>query len=206
MTNHFREVDRELCLVQSLAAIHMLDPQGQSRANAVLCCGYIDHTAGLTFEVLSLVSCVGNDYTILPEYEKMGVKLRASSVKPDSVVPIQNEALKARYAFRIKILDSYYKDKDITTCRTYQEFDSFRHPHFPDDICASFMWPDQKVERMWVRTKRLYKEENNVLFFLGTLMNEPHHGTHLHYGNQVMFATFVNEGSRLCVGAVPDEP
>ena len=91
--NSFRDVELALCLVNDPISIRMLDPEQKSGANAVLCCGYVDHTAGLTFEVLSLASCVGNDYTILPEYEKMGIKLRADSLDLNAVKPIVKKSM-----------------------------------------------------------------------------------------------------------------
>ena len=183
----------------------MLDPEQKSGANAVLCCGYVDHTAGLTFEVLSLASCVGNDYTILPEYEKMGIKLRADSLDLNAVKPIRNDALMQRYGWRIKVLAEYYKNREVVTCRAYKEFDEFRHPRFPDDILTVFVWSDQKGEKIWVRAEKPIKEENGLIVLKGRLLNEPNHRTHLHCGDQVIFGTFLASDERLCVGIVPKE-
>lgn len=45
----FREVDRKLCLIQDSRFVQVLDPEQKTQANAVLFCGYIDHTRGLTY-------------------------------------------------------------------------------------------------------------------------------------------------------------
>lgn len=203
--NSFRDVELALCLVNDPISIRMLDPEQKSGANAVLCCGYVDHTAGLTFEVLSLASCVGNDYTIMPEYEKMGIKLRADSVDLNAVKPIRNDALMQRYGWRIKVLAEYYKNREVVTCRAYKEFDEFRHPRFPDDILTVFVWSDQKGEKIWVRAEEPIKEENGLIVLKGRLLNEPNHRTHLHCGDQVIFGTFLASDERLCVGIVPKE-
>lgn len=203
--NSFRDVERALCLVDDPISIRVLDPQQKSGANSVLCCGYVDHTAGLTFEGLSLILCVGNDYTILPEYEKIGLKIRADSVDLAAVKPIRNEALMNRYDWHLKVLAEYYKNHEVVACRAYKEFDSFRHPTFPDDMLATFVWPDHKGENMWVRAEVPVKEENNLIVLKGTLLNEPKHGTLLHRGDQVIFGTFLASDGRVCVGIVPKE-
>lgn len=203
--NSFRDVERALCLVDDPISIRVLDPQQKSGANAILCCGYVDHTSGLTFEGLSLILRVGNDYTILPEYEKIGLKIRADSVDLAAVKPIRNEALMNRYDRRLKVLAEYYKDHAAIACRAYKEFDAFRHPTFPDDILATFVWPDNKGEKMWVRAEAPVKEENNLIVLKGTLLNEPNHGTFLHRGDQVILGTFLTSDGRFCVGIVPKE-
>ena len=63
----FRQVDRELCLIQDSRFVQVLDPEQKTQANAVLFCGYIDHTRGLTYEALGLVKWEGNNYELIPD-------------------------------------------------------------------------------------------------------------------------------------------
>lgn len=60
--NSFRDFEKSLCILRDRACINILDPNQSSGANGILCYGYVDHAAGLTFEGLALVSCVDDDY------------------------------------------------------------------------------------------------------------------------------------------------
>ena len=203
MMNDFRDVERSLCLVKSDVGLRVLDPAEASGANAVLCFGYVDHTAGLTFEALTLALCVGSDYTVLPEQDKVALKLRAGSVQPTDVVPIQNDALMLRYSDRIQNLDLYYEDSTVVACRTFRELDSYRHPQFPDDIRVTFMDSDHRAEQMWVRSEAFVREDDGLLIFGGVLLNEPIHNTALHRGDNVIFGTTLTSSGRVCLGNVP---
>ena len=63
--NSFRDFEKSLCILRDRTCINILDPDQNSGANGILCYGYVDHAAGLTFEGLALVSCVDDDYTIV---------------------------------------------------------------------------------------------------------------------------------------------
>ena len=56
--NSFRDFEKSLCILWDRACINILDPDQVSGANGILCYGYVDHAAGLTFEGLALVSCI----------------------------------------------------------------------------------------------------------------------------------------------------
>jgi len=105
----FRDFEKSLCLLNDKVSINLIDPEHKSNANSILCYGYVDHAAGLTFEALSLVSCVGDDYTIVLDNNEIGLKIRADEDKMSSAKPISNKALLARYSERIEILDLYYR-------------------------------------------------------------------------------------------------
>lgn len=203
MMNDFRDVERSLCLVKSEVGLRVFDPAEASGANAVLCYGYVDHIAGLTFEVLALALCVGGEYTVLPEQDKSSLKLRADSVHPADVVPIQNDTLLQRYSDRIQNLALYYEDKAAVACRAFRELDSYRHPQFPDDIRVTFMDSDHKAEQMWVRTEAFVREDDCLLIFGGVLLNEPTRNPTLHCGDNVIFGTTLTSSGRICLGLVP---
>ena len=65
--NSFRDFEKSLCILRDRTCINILDPDQNSGANGILCYGYVDHAAGLTFEGLALVSCMDDDYTIVLE-------------------------------------------------------------------------------------------------------------------------------------------
>ena len=95
--NSFRDFEKSLCILRDRACINILDPDQNSGANGILCYGYVDHAAGLTFEGLALVSCVDDDYTIVLDNDEVGMKIRADEEKVRNAVPVSNKALLARY-------------------------------------------------------------------------------------------------------------
>ena len=103
--NSFRDFEKSLCILRDRACINILDPGQASGANGILCYGYVDHAAGLTFEGLAVVSCVDDDYTIVLDNKEIGMKIRADEEKVRNAVLVSNKALLARYADRIEILD-----------------------------------------------------------------------------------------------------
>ena len=69
--NSFRDFEKSLCILWDRACINILDPDQVSGANGILCYGYVDHAAGLTFEGLALVSCMDDDYTIVLDNDEI---------------------------------------------------------------------------------------------------------------------------------------
>ena len=53
--NSFRDFEKSLCILWDRACINILDPDQVSGANGILCYGYVDHAAGLTFEGLAFL-------------------------------------------------------------------------------------------------------------------------------------------------------
>ena len=84
--NSFRDFEKSLCILWDRACINILDPDQVSGANGILCYGYVDHAAGLTFEGLALVSCVDDDYTIVLDNDENGMKIRADEEKVRNAV------------------------------------------------------------------------------------------------------------------------
>ena len=142
--NSFRDFEKSLCILWDRACINILDPDQVSGANGILCYGYVDHAAGLTFEGLALVSCMDDDYTIVLDNDEIGMKIRADEEKVRNAVPVSNKALLARYADRIEILDIYYEDTEVVNARAMPELDPFRHPQYPDDLFV-FSWPKTNI-------------------------------------------------------------
>lgn len=131
--NSFRDFEKSLCILWDRACINILDPDQVSGANGILCYGYVDHAAGLTFEGLALVSCMDDDYTIVLDNDEIGMKIRADEEKVRNAVPVSNKALLARYADRIEILDIYYEDTEVVCDKEVK----IRHPTSPRSSLAS---------------------------------------------------------------------
>ena len=100
--NSFRDFEKSLCILWDRACINILDPDQVSGANGILCYGYVDHAAGLTFEGLALVSCVDDDYTIVLDNDEVGMKIRADEEKVRNAVPVSNNGRNAYSEAEVK--------------------------------------------------------------------------------------------------------
>ena len=197
---NFREIDHKLCLIQDSRFVLALDPEQKTQANAVLFCGYIDHTRGLTYEALGLVRCEGNDYALVSAAQATGLKVRADAVDEGRVRPIENKALEEQLRDRIDILSVYYANKDVVAIRTMEEIDPFRHPQYPDDMCAIFLTPAHRLKQMWVRAEKAVRTGDGTLLIGGKLLNEPDSIPDLHMGAAVTLTVIETKCGRQCVG------
>jgi len=198
----FRDFEKSLLILYDPVSLNLIDTEHTSGANAILCYGYVDHTAGLTFEGLSLLSCVGDDYTIVLDNNEIGLKIRADEEKLENARPIHNKALLARYSDRIEILDLYYQNTEVVEARQITELDPLRYPQCPDDIYVVFVWQEKEFEKMWVRCEKyLYTDEDGVRYFAGKLLNEPNRDFGFHIGKQVKFGLFIEDDLTVCIGS-----
>ena len=77
MAFNFREVEHNLCIAIDSTMSTLLSAGEDYGANAVICYGYVDNQAGLTFEVLCLASYIDGDYTIVNENKTVSMKVRS---------------------------------------------------------------------------------------------------------------------------------
>ena len=192
----FREVDRKLCLIQDSRFVQVLDPEQKTQANAVLFCGYIDHTRGLTYEALGLVKWEGNNYELIPDTQAVGLKVHADSVDEMQVRPIEDKALEERFRSTIDTLSVYYRNEGLAGA----ELDPFRHPQHPDDVCALFLTPENRLERMWVQSELAAHAADGTLLIAGKLLNEPDNIPGLHMGAAVTLTVVETTRGKQCVG------
>ena len=196
----FRKVDRKLCLIQDSRFMQTPDPGQGAQASATLFCGYIDHTQGLTYEALGFVRREGDGYKLISDKREFGLKVRANSVEEAQVCPIEDEALEAHFRKDIDTLSIYYRNENLLAVRAVTELDLFRHPQYPDDICALFLTPGNRLEQMWVRSEGCACTADGTLLIVGKLLNEPNHIPGLHAGAAVTLTVVETTHGKQCVG------
>lgn len=196
----FRKVDRKLCLIRNSKFVQALDPEQKTQANAVLFCGYIDHTKGLTYEALWLVWWDGSDYELVSSTHGIGLKVRADSVEEAQVCSIEDVELEAQFRSNIDSLSVYYRNEDLLAVRSLTELDPFRHPQHPDDIYTLFLTSENRLEQMWVRSEGGTRAADGTLLIAGKLLNEPNHIPGLHMGAAVTLTVIETTRGKQCVG------
>ena len=143
----------------------------RSDDNAMLVFGYIDHEAGISFELLC-AACVydDGDVSMEPINKSTSFKFRYRSFqgnlipfnKCDQLFPYQDRAE--------KIIERYAVSDEIREIRAIEYLDSSRAPGFPDDLAVFFIKEDG-YERIWCRTVGIDRERKVVQM---KMLNEPY--------------------------------
>ncbi len=177
---NFRDVEKKLCIIVDEQTAKILSPDIE--ANALLCMGYVDHTAGLTYEALALANYCDGDYSVVWEAKDISLKIRSGSVANKIIMPIENKVLMNKFKFRIDLLENYYTDSEVVRCREIKELDGFRHPDFPDDFAMILAKEGNKPETIWVRAISYIGANENIMAIKVQLLNEPYSdfGIHIH--------------------------
>lgn len=138
--------------------------------NALLVYGYVDHHAGMTFEILCYAKRYPNGATELrPGNGKVSSKIRYDGVR-GQMIPIDYDVKMEEFRDKITIVNEGYRTSDdMEAIRNYKKLDESRNPQFPDDILVYLVVPEVKLEKIWVRTEKVV--DGHVA---GTLLNQPH--------------------------------
>lgn len=196
----FREVERQFVILNTPKYVVLTGTTKD--ANSLLCYGYVDHTAGLTYQTVAATMYVDGDYSVVDTAQFISMKIRAESVAKEDIIPIRNKALFRQYAHIVDNIDEfYYTDSEVEKCRSIQEIDQFRHVDFPDDIQVMFFKEGALPEGIWVRTSQLIGCDNGTFVLEGKMLNAPHADFGVTYGDTVLFGTGVvdEQGTRLCI-------
>ena len=157
----------------------MLNPR--SKDNALLLYGYIDSTAGLSFQ------------TMCPAYYSEDGNVELSPADPTCVMRMRYDAMQGtlisvnpattfeRFNGIVQsINECYTTTPEIEKMRDMKQFDHCRHPQFPDDLLVVLSDAKQTREGLWFRPSSC-----DGMFVRGTLLNEPTGDFGYHCGGPV---------------------
>ena len=200
---NFRDVEKKLCIIVDEQTAKILSPDIE--ANALLCMGYVDHTAGLTYEALALANYCDGDYSVVWEAKDVSLKIRSGSVANKIIMPIENKVLINKFKFRIELLENYYTDANVLECRAIEELDKFRHPDFPDDFAMILAKEGNKPETIWVRAISYIGANENIMAIKVQLLNEPYSDFGIHIHDIIDAVSFLDgSGERILAHIVKD--
>ena len=160
--------------------------------NAIFAVGYIDHTAGMSFYILSTASLEGKDVKIVKR-EKFDAM---SITRKDSVNDFEFEFLEdlnatddfdLEYYKESAYVDDhfkhYYVNDNVEMLRYAYMLDDSRHADFPDDVEVLFIKEGLQIERMCARCEDVTEDQ----IVVGTLLNTPIQEFGLEAGDEVKF-------------------
>lgn len=162
----------------------MLKPRSQD--NALLLYGYIDSSAGLSFQTMCPACYSENGNVELSPADPTCVMhmrydaMRGTLISVDPATDLERFDGIAR-----SINECYSTTPEIERMRAMKQFDRCRHPQFPDDLLVILSDDQQQKEGLWLRPSNY-----DGMFVRGTLLNEPNGNFGYHCGDQVTAFVF----------------
>ena len=93
----FREVERQFVIMNTPKYVVLTGTTKE--ANSLLCYGYIDATAGLTYQTVAATMYIDGDFSIVDTAKVISMKIRADSVSCEDIIPVRNKALFRQYSY-----------------------------------------------------------------------------------------------------------
>ena len=198
----FREIDCNFLYIRSPMLINQLSIEN-TIDDGVICFGYIDYEAGISFDVLATAR-IENNQVVASALDgskrtkiRHGFFLNFPSVKTLNLLETNFDL--GNYYSEIGMHEIYYHDvtEDLDTMRMNRELDASRHPSFPDDIQIHLVKDGKIVEAPWARCDYV---DRNKGFMYAKLLNEPHSEFTFHMNDCIPFRTMPNsDGKLICV-------
>lgn len=195
----FRDVYHKICYISAVRNFKSITEQfpNADEATGAIAYGYIDHQAGLSFELLACaVLNKDGSITAFNGNDTASIKYRFGSISECEVLIIENDEIyRNRYFSKIQMINEGYKVSDsIEEIRTIEILDACRSPEYPDDVMVVLFKEENQPEGCWVRCEGF---GNNGL--IGELLNEPNADFTVHMGDIIDFGVIEQDDGFMCV-------
>ena len=201
----FRQLDGSYVLITEIPRerfrLYNTEFQCLEGDNALLTYGYIDHEAGLTFEVLCFAKYSPIEKTeFRPGNPNVTCKIRYDGMEGNIHI-LSYDISMAEFHDKVKMIsEGYYHSDDVKKIREYEALDPDRHPQFPDDVGALLFKEGVQMEKVWVRTSSIIN--GRVAGYLLNQPNSPEFG--LNQGDLVTLVSIPTGVRRFTVVETPD--
>ena len=171
---NFRQLHHQYLLLvnddDNLSVLKLTSFPHEENDNALLLYGYIDRTAGLSFELLAFAN-VKWDGSI--QYRGSStdtvMKFRYDSIKGTLISVPYSDVMKL-YQWKVDSCNANFRvDPAVEAFRDIKCIDSSRHPQYPDDLIVFFVRDGLKPEGIWCR---ICGQRNGHI--CGELLNAPY--------------------------------
>ena len=171
---NFRQLHHQYLLLvddeDNLNVLRAMSFPHEKYDNALLLYGYIDRTAGMSFEVLAFANVKWNGSVQYRESSTDTVmKLRYDSVHGILISAPYSDSMSS-FQWKVDICNTHYRaDPAVEAFREIKCIDSSRHPQYPDDLIVFFVRDGLKPEGIWCR---ICGQRNGHI--CGELLNTPY--------------------------------
>ncbi|WP_304239525.1 hypothetical protein [Phascolarctobacterium succinatutens] len=163
----------------------------------VLCYGYIDAQAGISFEILCCAVHDADKKTLklLHGNDEQSAKIRLAELMEAQAAVLPSEMPRlSEFQSKVAIVQKAYKADEATEAmRRLTSLDSARLVTHPD-IVTVYLVRGDKAEAVQVLLKEVC--EVNII---GTLLSEPQNAAGLHRGDEISFFLVRNEKGIMCI-------
>lgn len=173
---------------------------GVDKVDYVLTYGYIDHTAGMTLEILAAAIWDEDGFLFGEPNLKVSSKIRIGFLMNEECYAIADEEnlrLYEKYATCVDRLADYAVGEEVEDCRKMAFLDACRSPEYPDDVLVYLIQDEKTIEGCWVRIEGIVERH-----LKGILLNEPDQDFSCHKGDLIEFSVNQMEDGQivLCAG------
>ena len=177
-------------VVQNLGSIFEVTED----ATGVLCYGYIDAQAGITFEILccAVYDAAKKTLKLLRGNDEQSAKIRLAELLGAQAAVLPSEMPRLS-EFQSKVAMAYKADEATEAMRKLTSLDPARLATHPDIVTVYLVRGDE-AEAAYVLLKEV--REVNII---GTLLSEPETANGLHKGDEISFFLVRNEKGIMCM-------
>lgn len=163
----------------------------------VLCYGYIDAQAGITFEILccAVHDAAAKTLKLLHGNDEQSAKIRLSELLEAQAAVLPSEMPRlSEFQSKVAMVQKAYKADEATEAmRKLISLDPARLATHPDIVTVYLVHGDE-AEAVQVLLKEV--REVNII---GTLLSEPQNAAGLHKGDEINFFLVRNEKGIMCM-------
>ena len=166
-------------------------------ATGVLCYGYIDAQAGISFEILccAVHDAAKKTLKLLHGNDEQLAKIRLAELLEAQAAVLPSEMPRlSEFQSKVAMVQKAYKADEATEAmRKLTSLDPARLATHPDIVTVYLVRGDE-VEAAYVLLKEV--REVNII---GTLLSEPQKASSLHKGDEISFFLVRNEKGIMCM-------
>ena len=179
--------------------------------NSTFVHAYIDHEAGMSFQVLTVgfYDDAANRIHERTDFKSM-VNIRKDKFDDLNIRIIEDDSyFNDKYGEYVYNNNKVYTNENLERIRDFKAIDSLRDGIFPDDIMVVFFKEGMQNEGMWVRIERMDDdlplingEEGEFPLLYGKLLNQPNQDLGVNMGDEVRVALIRYETGEVVAFAV----
>lgn len=181
------------CVAQNLGSIFEVTED----VTGVLCYGYIDAEAGISFEILCCAEydTAKKTLKLLKGNDEQSAKIRLSELLEAQATVLPSEMPRlSEFKSKAETVQKAYKEDEATEAmRQLTSLDPARLVTHPDIVTVYLVRGDE-AEAAYVLPKEV--REVNII---GTLLSEPAKAVGLHKGDEISFFLVRNEKGIMCM-------
>lgn len=197
----YRDVYHRICFISAGKNYQKVTQQlpDHENGNGVLAYGYVDHQAGLTYEILTCAKLTDEGLTSYSGDNTISAKYRSASVKDCDLFIVKDcKGFEFRHLDKIAKIKIGYKYSDgVEITRGLSVLDGCRNSEFPDDILVMLLHGGRRPEGCWVRCEGI---KNGQL--VGMLLTEPDADFGVHVGDMIQFTVVDRNENYMCIAEV----